>query len=655
MTRKAAIVVLLGFAAVAAMVSIVVMRPREVPPKPKPVATVPIPEPTIAPEPGPETVQEEPSPIEIKTPAEEPPAEEGASISGRVSDTNMNPIKGADVWAAPAPKRRRSDNLLAPKPTAHVCSDQRGNYRLVGAAQNLEYVVFAKATGYGRASKQASVPTEGDATAVDFALEKGAVISGRVIDTNRNCVANATVSAGLRSGDPDDARFSDVFAIVWWTGFGFYRFQAETGEDGSFEIADLLPGTYSFSVEVRTESSRCSQRAQQAPVVVQAGDVITGLELIVEAGDKGSVEGYARDDEGNGVPNAKVSGTLKNHTASGWQGWTQTDASGHYRLEGLVENTVCLYFLRKNYVPAYLAAVPVGTTDANVVMLRAGGVSGTVLDGATGAPLEQFDISMTQLGPREAETERSTDVYRHPDSRVGEFMITGIMPGVATFRVSAPDYAAQVVPGVVIAPGKITSGITVSLFRGGSIEGYVTRNGVPIPGTVTVFVTSEAEAGEPARSTRADNNGFYRLTGLLDTYVVHVLVEWQRDRPRNTAMGSSTVHVRNGQAIRLDFDMGGSAAVRGSVSLPEGCHATVDVVPRGSTSESSVMADLGTYRSRVLAGSQCRQDGSYEITDLPPGTYMVIVSYWGTGELLGRSSRVVTIKDGESAEVNFAQ
>jgi len=636
MTRKAAIVVLLGFAAVAAMVSIVVMRPREVPPKPKPVATVPIPEPTIAPEPGPETVQEEPSPIEIKTPAEEPPAEEGASISGRVSDTNMNPIKGADVWAAPAPKRRRSDNLLAPKPTAHVCSDERGSYRLVGAAGSVEYIVFVKATGYGRASKQISVPTDGDATNVDFALEKGAVISGRVVDTNRNCVAKAMVATWLLESDRQ------------------YDFQAETGEDGRFEIVGLRPGTYCFSVETRTGSTRCSQRAQHEPVVVQAGDVITGLELVVEAGDKGSVEGYARDDEGNGVPNAKVSGTLKNHTASGWQGWTQTDASGHYRLEGLVENTVCLYFLRKNYVPAYLAAVPVGTTDANVVMLRAGGVSGTVLDGATGAPLEQFDISMTQLVPREAETERSTDVYRHPDSRVGEFMITGIMPGVATFRVSAPDYAAQVVPGVVIAPGKITSGITVSLFRGGSIEGYVTRNGVPIPGTVTVFVTSEAEAGEPARSTRADNNGFYRLTGLLDTYVVHVLVEWQRDRPRNTAMGSSTVHVRNGQAIRLDFDMGGSAAVRGSVSLPEGCHATVDVVPRGSTSESSVMADLGTHRSRVLGGSQCRQDGSYEITDLPPGSYTVIVSYWGTGELLGRSSRVVTIKDGESAEVNFA-
>ena len=643
-------------ACLVAALCLFVYRPQKPEPPQQPPQTIsPAAELTPAQEPAPETVQEELAVIEPRTPAVEPPSEQGASISGRVTDTNLNPIEGADVWAAPAPKRHRSDALLGPQPTAHARSDERGNYRLVGAARNVEYIVFAKATGYGRASKQASVPTEGDATAVDFALEKGAVISGRVIDTNRNCVANATVSAGLRSGDPDDARFSDVFAIVWWTGFGFYRFQAETGEDGSFEIADLLPGTYSFSVEVRTESSRCSQRAQQAPVVVQAGDVITGLELIVEAGDKGSVEGYARDDEGNGVPNAKVSGTLKNHTASGWQGWTQTDASGHYRLEGLVENTVCLYFLRKNYVPAYLAAVPVGTTDANVVMVRTGGVSGTVLDGPTGAPLEQFDISMTQLVTRQGETEGPTDMDRDSDSKVGEFMITGITPGVATFRVSAPDYAAQVVPGIVIAPGKITSGITVSLSRGGSVEGYVMRNGVPIPGTVTVLMRSEAEPEETARSTRADSNGFYRLTGLLGAYVVCVVVEWQRDRPMSaTAMAYSTVHVGNGQPIRLDFDMGGSAAVRGSVSLAEGYYATVDVVPAGSASESSIVADLGTYRSRVLAGSQCRQDGSYEITDLPPGTYAVVVSYRGAGQLVGHSSRVVTIKDGESAEVNFA-
>jgi len=653
--RKVALSILL--IAVIAVATFYLIRPKhpEYPPEEPTIAATPVVEPTIVPEPEPQPAEQEPvvEPEKKPSPAE-PDAEEGASISGRVTDSKGNPIQGAQVNAEFDPLSglagfgtSQGGPPATYKPIRGTISDAKGDYKLTGATPSRGYVVFVKARGYARASTQIAVPMTGEAKNVDFMLENGAIISGHVVDTNRNRVAKASVEAQLRD-DPE--RTSGAFMLTGSRLTGFYSFRAETNEEGEFALVDLSPGSYAFCVGLRSGNGGSSQMAQNQPVTVKPGDVIRDLELVLNAGDRGNIEGYARDDEGNGIADVFIKAWFKSEMRN-----ARTDASGHYRLEGLSEDSLNLEFDRQGYTEAELHSVPARTMNADVVMLPLGGISGIVMDAATRAPVSGPEVQIVRLLPRRIgeSAPMPSRLGSCPGSKVGEFILEGVTPAKVTLEASAPRYVPQQVPDIVVEPRKVTTGVTVYLSRGGAIEGYVTRNGVPMTtgANVKAFPLSRLDN---VRRRPVNESGYYRFEGLApDTWTVTATAEAEH----RGAIGSASVQVPTAGIVRLDFELGGSATITGRVSWPQGYTVPVVLVRSATATEPVSLSNLGVLESQCAGYSLCGDGGIYVISDLPPGSYNVTAFCGLSGgeetDLL-QKSRTVTLRDGQTLELDFA-
>jgi hypothetical protein len=427
----------------------------------------------------------------------------------------------------------------------------------------------------------------------------------------------------------------------------------ESDEEGAFEISDIGPGTYSFRVGARDGERSYSRIAKNNPVTVRGGESITGLELVVAAADEEVIEGYVRNEEGISISGASVDAG----TGTSTSGSTRTDVSGHYRLERIGAGDVELHFSHPSYADAWLKDIPVGTMDANVVMPRRGGISGVVMDAVTRKPLRDFDVMVAELRT-DAGTDvtRRSDLYlgsRRRDSGVGRFVIDGLIPGIATIRASASGYAPQEVSNIVVQSGKTTTA-NVYLTRGGVIEGYVTRNGAPVTMGTTITACTVSDPGHAAGRSMTDRSGFYRIEALMpDTYMV--IAEIGGANEGGATIRSARTQVVGDRVVRLDFDLGGSASLRGKVSSPQRYGMIGVIVRHESATEPFSFETWSTIQGRVLGWKQCAPDGSYEITDLPAGTYNVTAvraPEWESPDIR-QTSRTVTLEEGQRAEVNF--
>ena len=114
-------------------------------------------------------------------------------------------------------------------------------------------------------------------TGIDFVMEKAAVIAGRVFDSEGNVVPGPRPNAWIRLINLDSGDGKEESLLVQMpdrTGFDWIALD----EEGRFRINIVPPGNYIFEV-ARPQDRR--QRATNEPITVGAGQVITGIEVIV--------------------------------------------------------------------------------------------------------------------------------------------------------------------------------------------------------------------------------------------------------------------------------------------------------------------------------------------------------------------------------------
>lgn len=262
---------------------------------------------------------------------------DGFSIAGRITDLNGSPIEGAKVGAeyciSPEGRGKRPQKSNSGIQTV---SDIEGRYQLgifppvmlidvqtyVAEGKLYRwYEVCVEAEGFARTRRKVPPYTEnlvntgmrmteenllirwresegriellspfpdvelpnsqGDViNDIDFVMQKGAVVAGRVINTRGEIVTAPRAirvlyvdppSTNSISSEPDSKRD--------WT---------RLDSAGRFRIADLHAGQYRF--EVTTERSR--QQAKNEPLTVEAGDQVEDLTVVVEAAkDPGDIVG----------------------------------------------------------------------------------------------------------------------------------------------------------------------------------------------------------------------------------------------------------------------------------------------------------------------------------------------------------------------------
>src|SRR5262249_28251420 len=169
-------------------------------------------------------------------------------------------------------------------------SDRRGVFSLSLTAGT--YLMVARGDGY--ASDEKSVALAADRE-VDFVLNPGALISGRVVrDVDSRPVVDAVVSAYQRA-----------LQHAPWLG---KQRRARTGVDGAFEIRNLDPGEYRVFAARGNLAGRL-----EGHVSLGLGERRT---VVVRVGKRPQISGRVSDSEGQPMVDAEVRLRLVDHQAA---------------------------------------------------------------------------------------------------------------------------------------------------------------------------------------------------------------------------------------------------------------------------------------------------------------------------------------------------
>ncbi|MBA4246774.1 MAG: hypothetical protein C0444_00550 [Microbacterium sp.] len=260
-------------------------------------------------------------------------------------------------------------------------------------------------------------------------------------------------------------------------------------------------------------------------------------------------------------------------------------------------------------------------TGADVSLLRAGSITGTVRDAATNAPLEAVEVS--------AEINREGLLYfgNAVTNADGEYALVGLRPGdawVLTFNGQAQGYiveyfddaqnAADATP-VVVAPGEVTAGVDATLARGGTISGSITR--AASPGTPVEGVEVRAEGSNSTFFANTAADGTFQISALPDgDYRVvsddapGLVSRWWDGA--YSFFDAEVITVSGGETVTgIDIALEESGTISGRVTGPTG----------DPLADVEVIAELGTSPDTLYTTTDA--NGEYVLEGVGPSTYLV--------------------------------
>lgn len=292
--------------------------------------------------------------------AQAAPAATG-SISGRVLEEGSNkPVVGARVMLFPQPGRP----MAGPPPQS--TTDANGAFAFTSLAPG-DYRVDVQKTGYvpynyPQPGMRPPMPRPfhveaGQPTAVDVHLQKGAVVTGRVLDANGEPFADARVMALRRMPAGPTAATGMAQRLIPAPGQS-----QQTNDIGEFRVSGLPPGQYFIAASPRMTTpfaasggappADASARTTTAttyypgttdpdgaqPITVAAGETVNGIQFTMQSAPAFRVSGFVVDESGQPVSGAMVMlmGDPRSGPMFGPAGSTRTGDDGRFTVGNVV-------------------------------------------------------------------------------------------------------------------------------------------------------------------------------------------------------------------------------------------------------------------------------------------------------------------------------
>lgn len=282
-----------------------------------------------------------------------------------------------------------------------------------------------------------------------------------------------------------------------------------------------------------------------------------------------------------------------------------TDGTGRYTLNSLPPGSYILVGSYTNYASSSTGiTVRSNTISSSDIVLapNPASVSGTV-SSEFGQPIINATVRILDQN----ETVLGTAVT----NEFGQYAITDLPQGNQQIIVSAPGFATQL-GGVILTPGQMTENVDFVLTANtGSIAGLITASdtGQPITGAIAVVRTI---AGVPVvvASTSTDENGNYFVPDLQP--------------------GSYTV---TGSASGFGISVVGAIVVsdqttQADISLPRlvgSISGTVTDIQGNALLNVPIQIRVFDQSGILLQTLAAQSDGTFLITNLPPGSYQLTI------------------------------
>lgn len=422
------------------------------------------------------------------------------TIEGTVTYADGRPVEGAEVHVTGASRQQQVFSGMIEQQQPAV-TDGKGSFRAKGIADG-KYTLTVQVPWGGdlniRPKKVEGVP--GGATGVKIVVEAGAVISGRVVDSQRRPIASAWISA-----NPMPRQGVAMNGEDWRN--------AQTKADGTFTVTGLGDGPYHLQVNAQMmNGSAASYRP------VQVDDVAVGakdLEIVMEDGL--SITGVVVDERGGPVSQLSLQiipvddGAKNAQQSNGW-----TDQDGKFTAGGLVAGNYRIEVAQwggpnQGYVidPPVIAAA--GTAGLRIVVTKGISITGSVTDEA-GRPIDNVSLyAMSKKGghrPAQAKGD-------------GTFEISGLQSGESyTVTAQAQGRVNAQVEDVVAG----SKDVRLVLPKGLECTGRLTdAAGKAMASTWISFTHSD---GKHTQWTQTDAEGKFTAGGLVEgTHEAKVYVQ----------------------------------------------------------------------------------------------------------------------------------
>jgi protocatechuate 3,4-dioxygenase beta subunit len=487
-----------------------------------------------------------------QTPDNKPKAT--VSVAGRVT-IGDKPAPGITVTAS---------TLSFPQTLiGQTVSDAEGKYRMSGlmpgqvnvSAVAPTYVMPVSPTAYP--GQTLNLSADEAIEGIDFKLTRGAVITGRVTDSEGRPVIEERVTLTLldEKGQPSRAQLSRAanFSMYSTDDRGIYRiyglsagrYKVSAGDSGGG--ASLRSGYYQ-----RTYHPDVTDVAKA--VIVELGEGVEAKNIDIALGARSrtyTVSGHIIDAD-SGQPMVGIAyafGALQqNQTQTMMAGFyspsTPTNSKGEFRLEGVAPGKYAVMTLRNAYAPnpdqpkVYSDPVPFEVTDSDVNDLevkaqRGLTISGVVItDGITNkavlAGLSRLIVTGFAL-PNPTGIQSFGNNTTSPIAADGTFQLEGLRPGKVSLSLgafSASESRGYTISRLVtdhdlpnrqieLAQGQNVSGVRIYLQYGsGVLRGEVKITGGTLPADAMLYVTLQRENQPRVASAQVDARGRFTLSGI---------------------------------------------------------------------------------------------------------------------------------------------
>ncbi len=382
---------------------------------------------------------------------------------------------------------------------------------------------------------------------------------------------------------------------------------AETDASGNFQILNLSPGIYTFSIPTVTPGLFTSPT-----ITVQSGQTATGVAIQVQPGGVvgGMVSHLQTSVSIGGLPVFATGpgGLVLN---------TTTDVNGNYQFSGLLSGTYQVYLLvggikasKSVTVADITGATPI---TANLQVAYSTTLGGTVADG-TGQPITDGTISLLQSGSVIA-------TARTNSSGVYQFLV--FQPGTYDLSVTSSTATFNVITGVVVSAG---SAVTEN-FQSGT-------------GTLNVTVT---DPGQTLLGIAVGIEGL--VDGALTFLSQTALAANGTASFSNLAAGNYTVVVigQNGDTGKSTVSVPATGTASTSIALTPQATVSGKITDSGANpiSGATILVKIaGNSQQGYTATSAA--DGTYSLVGVAPGNYDVSVFATGYQATVQTSINVTT-------------
>jgi hypothetical protein len=473
---------------------------------------------------------------------------------------------------------------------------------------------------------------------IDFALLPGGGITGTVTDAG-----TAAPLAGMN--------------VQIFTSTGAFANSTSTNASGVYTMGGLPAGSYFARTFAAQNALNYQDQAYNniacvscnittaTPIAVTVGANTSGINFALLPG--GSITGTVTD-AGTAAPLNGVSVQVFTSTGAFVVG-TNTNASGVYRTGGLPAGS---YFARTfasaalnyqdkayNNIPclscsittATPIAVTVGATTSgiNFALLPGGGITGTVTDAGTAAPLAGVTVDIyTSTGSFAKGTSTNAS---------GVYSVGGLPAGNYFARTfSALNYADKAYNNIpclgcnittatpiAVTVGATTASINFALSPGGSITGTVTDAGTAaLLAGVTVEIATSTGSFVVGTSTNA--SGVYTIGGLpAGSYFARTFVSTALnylDVAYNNipcALSSCTITAATPIAVTA-----GATTSSINFALPPGGSISGTVTDAGTAALlANVTVQVATSTGTFVKATVTNASGVYTVGGLPSGSY----------------------------------